>query len=125
MAPDDWKTTPEYDTTRDYQESFTPTGRRFVVTYHGLDEQLLALRAVQAFGNFAGLDEKSQLPALNAITIVERDPGRPRNAVTTDSRAPSPRCQRGVAKTPRPRGRNAAIGFDQFLEHQRGFETEP
>jgi hypothetical protein len=72
----DWKATPEYDTTRDYQESFTPTGRRFVVTYHGLDEQLLALRALQAFGNFAGLDEKSQLPALNAITIVERNPRR-------------------------------------------------
>jgi hypothetical protein len=67
-----WTSTPEYDTERDYEESFTPTGRRFVVRYQAADERLLDARTVQAFGNFAGRDEGSQLPELNAIMVAER-----------------------------------------------------
>jgi hypothetical protein len=79
-----WESTPKYRTETTRSVELVPNGKRFVVRYAGLHEDLVRMGAVVAFGRYAGVSGEGA-PLLQASVVVERvrqqtDPPRVQSA---------------------------------------------
>ena len=66
-----WESVPKYRTETTRSVELLPNGKKFVVRYPGLHEDLVTMSAVVAFGRYAGVSGEGA-PLLEASVVVER-----------------------------------------------------
>jgi hypothetical protein len=74
LRVEDGEVRPEYESQQTQYESFVPNGQLFWVQFPGVNEGLVGMSTVLAFGRYLGRSGEENLPTLRASVVTKRTP---------------------------------------------------